>query len=60
MTIRFEIPPEIEDQVHAEEIDLNGKAREALLVELYREDHITPRFNSVGPSGLTFTRPTGC
>ncbi|WP_169974958.1 UPF0175 family protein [Tautonia rosea] len=41
MTIHFEIPSEIEDQVRSREIDLNEKAREALLVELYREDQIT-------------------
>lgn len=41
MTIHFEIPAEIEDQVRSGKIDLNDKAREALLVELYREDQIT-------------------
>ena len=41
MNISFEIPPDIEQRVRVEGADLNGKAREAFLVELYREQKIT-------------------
>ena len=41
MTISFELPQDIEQQIRTNGADLNGKAREAFLVELYREDTIT-------------------
>ncbi|HKI17573.1 MAG TPA: UPF0175 family protein [Isosphaeraceae bacterium] len=41
MTISFELPQEIEQQIRANGADLERKAREALLVELYREHKIT-------------------
>ncbi len=41
MTIGFEIPPDIEQQTRAKGADLERKAREAFLVELYREHKIT-------------------
>jgi Uncharacterised protein family (UPF0175) len=41
MTISFELPPDIERQVYTNGADLNGMAREAFLVELYREKKIT-------------------
>jgi hypothetical protein len=41
MTISFELPSEIEDRIRQESADLNSKAREAFLVELYREAKIT-------------------
>ncbi len=41
MTISFELPQEIEQQVRTNGMDLPHKAREALLVELYREQKIT-------------------
>lgn len=41
MNISFEIPLEIGQQARAEGVDLNGEAREALLVELFRQDRIT-------------------
>lgn len=39
MTISFDLPRDITEQVNG--TDLNSKAREALLVELYREEKIT-------------------
>jgi predicted HTH domain antitoxin len=41
MTIHFEIPHDIEQEVSTNGADLNGEAREAFLVELYRQDRIT-------------------
>jgi predicted HTH domain antitoxin len=41
MTIHFDIPREIEQRVRGSEADLNRRAREAFLVELYRDDEIT-------------------
>jgi hypothetical protein len=41
MTISFELPPEIEERVRSDGAELNGKAKEAFLVELYREHTIT-------------------
>lgn len=41
MSISFEIPQDIEQQLHGTGVDLSRKAREAFLVELYREDAIT-------------------
>ena len=41
MTISFEIPQSIQQQIKSHASDLNGKAREALLVELFREHEIS-------------------
>ena len=41
MTIHFEIPHDIEKELSTNGADLNGEAREAFLVELYRQDRIT-------------------
>ncbi len=41
MTISFEIPKDIERELSARVPDLNSDAREAYLVNLYREDRIT-------------------
>jgi predicted HTH domain antitoxin len=41
MNINFEIPGEIEQELGGNGADLNGEAREAFLVELYRQDRIT-------------------
>jgi predicted HTH domain antitoxin len=41
MTISFEIPSEIEQELGGNGADLNGEAREAFLVELYRQGRIT-------------------
>jgi predicted HTH domain antitoxin len=41
VTISFEIPHDIEQEVAAAGADLNGEAREAFLVELYRRRKIS-------------------
>jgi hypothetical protein len=41
MTITFELPQDIEEQVRMNGAELNREAREAYLVELYRQDRIT-------------------
>jgi Uncharacterised protein family (UPF0175) len=41
MTISFEIPPEIEHQIRTNGIDLGREARDAYLLELYRQDRIS-------------------
>ena len=41
MNVSFDLPQDIEDQVRREGADLNGEAREAYLVELYRQERIT-------------------
>jgi predicted HTH domain antitoxin len=41
MTISFEIPREIEQQIRANGANLDREAREAYLVELYRQDRIS-------------------
>jgi hypothetical protein len=41
MTISFELPQDIEQELSTRGADLNGEAREAYLVELYRLDRIT-------------------
>jgi hypothetical protein len=41
MTIQFEIPHDIEQELGGNGSDLNGEARETFLVELYRQDRIT-------------------
>ncbi len=41
MNISFEIPGEIEQELSSNRADLNGEAREAFLVDLYRQDRIT-------------------
>ena len=41
MNISFEIPGEIEQELSNNGADLNGEAREAFLVDLYRQDRIT-------------------
>jgi predicted HTH domain antitoxin len=41
MIIRFELPPNIEQDLSAEGADLSSEAREAYLVDLYRQDRIT-------------------
>ncbi len=43
MTISFEIPHDIERQIRSKDADLNHKAREAFLVELFREHKISHR-----------------
>ena len=41
MTITFELPQEIEQQIRTDAADLNQAARESYLVDLYRQDLIT-------------------
>jgi predicted HTH domain antitoxin len=41
MTIHFEIPHDIEQELAGNGADLSSEAREAFLVELYRQDRIT-------------------
>jgi len=40
MTVRFEIPTEIEQQIRLDGADPDREAREAYLVDLYRRDRI--------------------
>ena len=41
MTISFELPPDIEQQIRTTGADLDREARELYLVELYRQDRIS-------------------
>jgi len=41
MNISFEIPHDIGEQLRTNGADLNSEAREAFLVELYRQDRIS-------------------
>jgi hypothetical protein len=41
MNISFELPQDIEEQIRTDGADLNGEAREAYLLELYRQDRIS-------------------
>ncbi len=41
MTISFEIPQDIEEQIRTNGTDLDREARETYLVELYRQDRIS-------------------
>jgi predicted HTH domain antitoxin len=41
MTISFEIPPSIQQRVQSEGADLNRAAKEAYLIDLYRQGVIT-------------------
>jgi len=41
MTITFELPQDIEQQIRTNGADLDREARESYLVELYRQDRIS-------------------
>ena len=41
MTISFTLPPDIEQSLRQSVGDLDGAAKEAALIELYRQDEIT-------------------
>jgi len=41
MTIRFEIPQDIEQQLRSSGIDPDREAKEAYLVDLYRQERLT-------------------
>ena len=43
MTISFEIPTDIEQQINANGVDLNREAKEVYLMEQYRQVKITHR-----------------
>ena len=52
MNISFELPPELEQELRMNGTDLSCEAREAFLVELYRQDRITHHRLTEAP-GLT-------
>jgi hypothetical protein len=41
MTVTFQLPPEIEEALRSQFADIDQAAKEALLVELYRQDKLT-------------------
>jgi Uncharacterised protein family (UPF0175) len=41
MTVMFQLPGDLEQRLRAETPDLNDAAKEAALVELYRQDRIS-------------------
>lgn len=41
MTITFELPRDLEQEVRSRGLDLNREAKEAYLIDLYRQDRIT-------------------
>ena len=43
MTITFEIPQDIEQELRTNGLDMNREAKEAYLVELYRQERIGHR-----------------
>jgi len=43
MTVTFEIPQEMERELRTNGLDMNREAKEAYLVNLYREDRISHR-----------------
>jgi predicted HTH domain antitoxin len=43
MTISFEIPQDIEQELRTNGLDMNREAKEAYLVNLYREERISHR-----------------
>jgi Uncharacterised protein family (UPF0175) len=43
MNISFEIPSEIEQELRSDGLDMNRAAKEAYLVNLYREERISHR-----------------
>ena len=56
MTISFELPMEIEQQIRTDGADLDREARELYLVELYRQDRIS-HAQLVTRWAWAFTRP---
>ena len=43
MSVTFQLPQDVEKRLRAQDADLDGVAKEAALVELYRQDRITHR-----------------
>lgn len=41
MPVTIQLPPEVEQRLRAESADLDGEAKEAMLVELYRQDKLS-------------------
>ncbi len=41
MAVTVELPPEVEKRLRAESSDLESEAKEAMLVELYRQDKLS-------------------
>jgi hypothetical protein len=58
MNISFEIPQEIEQEIRTNGTDLSGEAREAFLVELYRQDRTT-HHQLTGALGLSSLETDG-
>ena len=43
MNISFEIPQDIEQELRANDLDLNQEAKEVYLIDVYRQERITHR-----------------
>jgi hypothetical protein len=41
MAVTIELPPDVEQRLRAENADLDRQAKEAMLVELYRQDKLS-------------------
>ena len=41
MAVTIQLPPDVEQRLRAESPDLDSEAKEALLIELYRQDKVT-------------------
>jgi len=41
MSLIFDLPPGVEEQLRAQTSDLPGEAKEAMLVEFYRQEKLT-------------------
>ena len=41
MAVTFQLPADVEQRLRAETPDLDAEAKEAMLVELYRQDRLT-------------------
>jgi predicted HTH domain antitoxin len=41
MTVTIQLPPEVEQRLRAETPDLDAEAKQAVLVELYRQEKLT-------------------
>jgi predicted HTH domain antitoxin len=41
MALTIELPPEVEQKLRAQTPDLDSEAKEALLIELYRQEKLT-------------------
>ena len=41
MAVTIDLPPDVEQRLRAENVDLDGAVKEAMLVELYRQEKLT-------------------